>query len=285
MSSQSIQTHFRNIDGLSVRFAESERRGEPALLLSPWPESIYAYEPTWSRLAERHHLIAVDLPGFGLSERRDALMAPRAMGEFIIRIANAFELVNPHVVGPDIGTAASLFAAASHPGRLRSLVVGTGGTVFPLQLGEPLLEWVTTPDLEPYRRLDGREVVSQVMTTLERYVPTSAAREDYLSSFAGDRFVESMRYVRAYPAELPILADFLPRIETPVQIISGRRDRVVPPANAEYLHQQLPASKLDFIDAGHFVWEDANDEFAEIVTRWWDGGFEACSSSLRAAAI
>jgi pimeloyl-ACP methyl ester carboxylesterase len=80
----SIQMQYRTIDGLSIRYAESEQRGEHALLLSPWPESIYAYESIWSRLAERMHLVAVDLPGFGQSERRDALMSPRAMGEFVV---------------------------------------------------------------------------------------------------------------------------------------------------------------------------------------------------------
>jgi pimeloyl-ACP methyl ester carboxylesterase len=42
--------------------------------------------------------------------------------------------------------------------------------------------------------------------------------------------------------------------------------------NAEYLHERLPNSKLDLIDAGHFVWEDAADEYAALVTRWWSGG-------------
>ena len=50
-------------------------------------------------------------------------------------------------------------------------------------------------------------------------------REDYLKSYEGDQFVESMRYVRSYPDELPSLAHRLPEIETPVQIIAGRRDR------------------------------------------------------------
>src|SRR6184192_3960898 len=130
-----IQPRFRTIDGLSTRFAESEIRDDHALLLSPWPESIYAFEATWSRLAEHTHLVAIDLPGFGRSERRDALMSPRAMGEFVVRVADSFGLEQPHVVGPDVGTGASLFAAALYPGRLRSLVVGTGGTAVPLRLG------------------------------------------------------------------------------------------------------------------------------------------------------
>ena len=273
--SQSIRPQVRTIDGLSIRYAESEPRKDHALLLSPWPECIYYYEPTWVRLSERTHLVAMDLPGFGQSERRDSLMSPKAMGEFIVRAADAFGLEQPHLVGPDVGTAASLFAAALHPGRFRSLVVGTGGTAVPLQLGDPLKEWVEAPSLEPYRKIDGRQIVAAAIGTLENYSPSNAAREDYLASFAGERFAESMRYVQAYPQELPVLRDLLPTIETPVNIINGKRDPVVPPVNAEFLHQRLRKSKLDLIDAGHFIWEDAADQYAALVTSWWAGGYAA----------
>ena len=270
---QSIRPRVRTVDGLTIRYTESEPRNDHALLLSPWPESIYCYEPTWARLAERTHLVAIDLPGFGQSERRDSLMSPRAMGEFLIRAADAFGLEQPHLVGPDVGTAASLFAAALHPNRFRSLVVGTGGTAVPLQLGNPLKEWVEAPSLEPYRKIDGRQVVTAAIQTLERYTPTGAARDDYLSSYAGERFAESMRYVRTYPEQLPVLRDLLPTIETPVLIISGARDPVVPPVNAEFLKERLPKSKLDFIDAGHFIWEDGADQYAALITSWWAGGY------------
>jgi len=138
MSKHAIHPQFRTIDGVSIRFAESDLRDDHALLLSPWPESLYAFEPTWLRLAQHAHLVAIDLPGFGRSERRNELMSPRAMSEFLVRVADAFDLESPHVVGPDVGTSAALFAAALHPGRLRSLVVGTGAAAVPLQLGDPL---------------------------------------------------------------------------------------------------------------------------------------------------
>jgi pimeloyl-ACP methyl ester carboxylesterase len=270
----SIQTQFRTIDGLSIRFAESEARDHHALLLSPWPESLYAFEPTWLRLAEDTHLVAIDLPGFGRSQRSDALLSPRAMGEFVIRVADAFGLEDPHVIGPDIGTAASLFAAALYPGRLRSLVVGSGGSAFPLQLGGVLKDWVEAPDLEGYRSADPREIVAAALTAdIERYALPDHVREDYLRSYEGDRFVESMRYVRAYPTELPILRGLLPEIQTPVQIIAGERDPAVPPVNAQFLHERLPNSRLDLIDAGHFAWEDGADEYAALVTSWWAGGY------------
>jgi len=268
----SIQTHFRTIDGLSIRFAESEDRDDHALLLSPWPESLLAFEPTWDRLAEHTHLVAIDLPGFGRSQRRDSLLSPRAMGEFAVRAADSFELENPHAVGPDIGTGALLFAAALYPGRLRSLVVGSGGSAFPLQLGGVLKDWVEAPDLEGYRSVDPRQIVAGALSGIERYALPEHVREDYLSSYQGDRFVESMRYVRTYPTELPVLRDLLPEIQTPVQIIAGARDAAVPPVNAEFLHGRLPKSKLDIIDAGHFTWEDGADEYAALVTSWWGGG-------------
>jgi pimeloyl-ACP methyl ester carboxylesterase len=88
-----------------------------------------------------------------------------------------------------------------------------------------------------------------------------------------------MRYVRTYPAELPVLRDLLPEIQTPVQIIAGARDPAVPPVNAEFLHERLPNSKLDVIDAGHFTWEDAADEYAALVTSWWSGGYATTGSA------
>jgi pimeloyl-ACP methyl ester carboxylesterase len=74
-----------------------------------------------------------------------------------------------------------------------------------------------------------------------------------------------MRYVRRYPEELPALAELLPQIAAPVTIINGRNDRVVWLENAEFLHERLPDSRLEIIDAGHFVWEEAPAEYASIV--------------------
>jgi len=274
-----IQMQFRVIGGLTVRFAQSENRNDHALLLSPWPESLLAFEPVWTRLADHAHLVVIDLPGFGHSQRDDALMSPRAMGEFVLRAADAFGLARPHVIGPDICTAASLFAAAAQPGRLRSLVVGSGGAAVPLQLGGPLKDWVEAHDLDSFRDADPRQIVNRVLSGIERYALPDAIREDYLSSYLGDRFVESMRYVRAYPAQLPELGEMLPQIRTPVQIIAGRRDTAVPPVNAEFLHDRLPHSKLDILDAGHFTWEDAADQYAALVTTWWSGGYATTGSA------
>jgi pimeloyl-ACP methyl ester carboxylesterase len=268
-----INIQTKTIDGLSIRFAESEPRDSGALLLSPWPESLLAFDQMWEPLAEHAHLVAIDLPGYGHSEGREDLLAPRAMGEFLIRVADEFGLENPHAVGPDIGTATLLFAAALHPGRLRSLVVGNGTAAVPVQVGSVLKDVVDAPSLEAFSRADPRESVNGVLGFLEHYELPDSVREDYLSGYEGDRFVQSLRFVRAYPEELPVLSELLPKIETPVLIIAGDHDPGVLPVNAEYLHERLPANKLDWLDAGHFVYEDRAEEYAALVTDWWNGGY------------
>jgi len=259
------QTQFRTVDGVRIRYADSGGSQEPTVLLtSPWPESVYAFAPMWASLAEHTRLFAIDLPGFGASERRDDLLSPRAMGEFLIQLIVEADLGTPHIVAPDVGTSAALFAAASHPERIASVVVGTGGAAVPIQLGEPLKSWVLDPDLDKYRRIDPRVIVNTAIDTIAGGVPDNV-RADYLACYDGDRFVESMRYARRYPEELPVLAELLPQIAMPVTIINGRHDRVVPVANAEFLDERLPTSRVVLIDAGHFVWEEAPAEYAAVI--------------------
>ncbi len=259
------EVRFQTVDGVRIRYADSGgSHGPTVLLTSPWPESVYAFAPMWASLAEHARLFAIDLPGFGASERREDLLSPRAMGEFLSQLIVDVELGTPHIVAPDVGTSAALFAAAAHPERIAGAIVGTGATAVPLQLGEPLASWVLDPDLDKYRKMDPHAIVSAAVDTVAGGVPGDI-RVDYLSCYEGDRFAESMRYARRYPEELPELAELLPQIPTPVTIITGRNDRVVPLANAEFLDRRLPVSRLEIIDAGHFVWEEAPAEYSSIV--------------------
>jgi pimeloyl-ACP methyl ester carboxylesterase len=260
-----IEPRFRTVHGVRIRYADSGGPQESGILLtSPWPESIYAFAPMWTSLADHARLFAIDLPGFGASERREDLLSPRAMGGFLAELIAEADLGRPHIVAPDVGTSAALFAAAAHPDRIASVIVGTGGAAVPIQLGEPLASWVLDPDLDKYRGMDARVIVGSAVDTIAGGIPDDI-RADYLDCYDGDRFVESMRYVRKYPEELPELAELLPQIATPATIINGRHDRVVPLANAEFLDERLPNSRVVAIDGGHFIWEEAPGEYASVV--------------------
>ncbi len=200
---------------------------------------------------------------------RQDLLSPKAMGEFIVRVADEFGLAAPHVVGPDIGTSAVLFAVTGHPDRFRSATVGTGGTAVPLELGDPLRSWVMAEDLAPYRALGPKDILTIALDSIQGYELPAEVREDYLASYVGERFADQIPYVQAYRTELPVLGEKLAGITTPVQIINGRFDQVVPLANAEYLHERIPGSRLDIVDKGHFIWEEDADAYARFLTEFW----------------
>ena len=268
----SIEPRFRTIDGVKIRYADSGGSQDRVVLLtSPWPESLYAFAPMWATLAEHARLFAVDLPGFGKSERRDDLLSPRAMGAFLAQLIAEADLGRPYIVAPDVGTSAALFAAAAHPERFAGVIVGSGGAAVPLELGEPLKSRVLDPDLDKYRRMDARDSVAAAMDNNAAELPDEI-RADYLDSYDGDRYVESMRYVRRYPDELPELAELLPQITMPVTLVNGRHDRVVPLANVEFLDARLPHSRIAIVDTGHFAWEEAPAEYASIILDSIAGG-------------
>src|ERR1700728_74281 len=264
---------FRNINGLKIRFATNDKQdGEPILLLSPLPESILAFLPTWEMFSALGPVVAVDIPAFGLSESRPDVRAPEPLGDFIVRILQAFGLDKPHVVAPDVGTPACLFAAANHPGIFRSLVIGSGATDH-TDIGGILDKLVNAPSLEPYKALTGEQFVRGALENMTKYKLPDYALQDYIACYAGARFWGAVDFIRAYPQSLPRLAKRLPEIVTPCQITVGRHDPFVPVSNAEGLHRGLPKSNLSVLECGHFVWEDAAAEYARLACDFITGGY------------
>src|SRR6201995_4527514 len=152
-----MNPHERTADGLLIRCAEADGPGdETVLLLNPWPESLFAWDTIWTRLAQTARLVAIDLPGFGQSARRDELLSPRAMGSFLLRLIDEWGLGRPHLVGPDVGTGAVLFAISENPDRFPSAVVGSGGASVPLEVTGALEDLIEAPDLSGFEGVDGR---------------------------------------------------------------------------------------------------------------------------------
>src|ERR1700730_16141266 len=88
---------WRTIDGLRIRYVMSDVEDGPhILLLSPWPESLFAFAATWDAFAAIGSVVALDLPGIGQSEGRPDLMSPEPMGEFLPGVIDSFGLQDVH---------------------------------------------------------------------------------------------------------------------------------------------------------------------------------------------
>jgi pimeloyl-ACP methyl ester carboxylesterase len=270
----SITTYFRVCDGVRVRYADTTADSDVTmLLLAPWPESLWAFRRIWDRLSEAGRVVAIDLPGFGHSEGRPELIAPDAMGGFLDVLIDDCGLGAPHIVGPDVGTAAALFLAARSPERVTSLTVGGGAVALPIEVGGALAQFIEAPSLDILRELDTRNAIGAAVEPVASSLTEPEVHEDCVSAYDLGRFAESARFVRHYPEQNKVLADLLPTISTPTQIIAGDADELVPWSNNQYLDDRLPNSEAHKIDAGHYAWEQAPETYGRLVVDWVGGGY------------
>jgi len=270
-----ITTYFRVCDGVRLRYADTKTDSDTVvLMLAPWPESLWAFRRIWDRVRPLGRLVALDMPGFGHSDQqRPELIAPDAMGEFLARLIDEWRLGAPHIVGPDVGTAAALFLAAKAPERVTSLTIGGGAVQFPVEAGGALKNVIEAPSLDVVRELDARTNISAATEPAAPSDSEPDVHEDYVSAYDLGRFAESARFVRHYPEQNKVLGDLLPRITTPTQIVAGRSDDLVPWSNNQYLGDLLPNSEVHPLEAGHFAWEEMPEQYGRLVADWISGGY------------
>jgi len=275
-----ITTYFRVSDGVRLRYADTKADSDTVvLMLAPWPESLWAFRRIWDRVTPLGRVLALDMPGFGHSDQqRPELIAPDAMGEFLARLIDEWGLGAPHIVGPDVGTAAALFLAAKAPERVTSLTIGGGAVLFPVEAGGALKDVIEAPSLDVVRELDARTNIGYAVQAGASSDSEPDVHEDYVSAYDLGRFAESARFVRHYPEQNKMLGDLLPTITTPTLIVAGRSDDLVPWSNNQYLGEVLPNSELHPLDAGHFAWEEAADEYGRLVVDWASGGYRRVAS-------
>jgi pimeloyl-ACP methyl ester carboxylesterase len=258
------------IDGLSVRYAKAgDSKRLPVLLTAPWPESIYSFYHLVPKLAAKHFVLAVDLPGFGLSQSRPDVMAPEAMGEFLIELLFHFDVSRTHIIAPDVGTLAALFAALKRPELFESLIIG--GAAMQTDLADGALKDLIHSPVG-YLANAGSDGVKAYMDQAAKLTP-AAIIDDFNAASTGRRLEEATRFVRAYMTDCPKLEQQLSKIKTPSLVLAGKNDTIVPPVNLQYLAARLPNNHSLLLDAGHRVWEEAADKYNDMIISWLDGEY------------
>jgi len=250
--------------GGPVRLVEGGT-GPTVLFLHGFADSLNTWRLLMPRLAARHHVIALDLPGFGESAataRRPMLPSHvAAVSELVRRRAHGEPVT---LVGNSMGGAVALHYAVTHPDAVDRLVlIGCAG----LARGVPLW-WrvLTTPAplqmiLSPAAGLAPpglvELIVARVYSTLA-FHDASRVDPDSVAGFSRfyrnrDDVVRLFALARDLVAELDgRLLDLVGELRMPTLLLWGRQDRFVPVDHALALQRLLHRSRLHVIeDCGH----------------------------------
>ncbi|MGZ0232743.1 alpha/beta fold hydrolase [Streptomyces sp. CPS1] len=155
-------------DGVRLHAAEGGRTDGPAVvLLAGFPQTWWAWRKVMPRLADRFHVIAIDLPGQGHSERPDISYDTHTVAAHVHAAVKALGVSTYWLVAHDIGAWVAFSLALTHQSQLRGLALldaGIPGITLPDAIPtNPEQAWKTwhfafhlVPDL-PETLLVGRE--------------------------------------------------------------------------------------------------------------------------------
>jgi pimeloyl-ACP methyl ester carboxylesterase len=263
-----------------VRFADTEADSDVTLLLlAPWPESLWAFPRIWDRVSAVGRVVAIDMPGFGHSDGRPELIAPDASGAFLARLIDEWGLGAPHVVGPDVGTAAALFLAAKAPERVTSLTVGGGAVRFPIEAGGALRDIIEAPSLDVVRGLDARTNIGQAVESAAASESEPEVHEDYVSAYDLGRSRSRPGSCGITPSRTRCCAICCRRSPRRPRSWPGKTMTSCPGRRTSTSRTCFPNSESHPLAAGHFAWEQAADEYGRLAAEWVGGGYRRLAGS------
>jgi haloalkane dehalogenase len=265
------------VDGLTVAYRELGS-GPPVLLLHGWPTSSYLWREVMVPIAERNRVLAIDLPGFGGSDKP---LGVRYGFELFERTLDGFlAALGVEEVGlavHDLGGPVGLHWTVRRPGRVTRLAI-LNTLVYP-EFSEAVLQFIkacSTPEL--------REQLTSP-AGLEAAMGLGLADESNLTEEMLDgvrepfRTPESRRAladagIGLEPEGFAEIARLLPSLGIPVRVIYGERDRILPDVRETMsrVKQDLPQAEVTALpECGHFLQEEAPDEVGALLARFFAG--------------
>ena len=246
------------------------------------------------RLAERHHVIALDRPGFGATPRDSRSdWTPEYEADQIAKLLDALGAERTVVVAHSWGTLVALALALQHREKVSGLVL-LSGFYFPEFRLDALL---ATPAATP---LLGRLITNTVWPLLARLAAPFLFRKIFAPRPVSKRFLRAYPLeLAARPSQLKAVADdtwmmqraaarlrqHYEEIDVPVHLIAGEDDRIVSTKkHSQRLHRLLRVSRIQVLpDTGHMVHHAAPDIVARAAGELQElGGEEKAARYLHA---
>ena len=276
----SIRYRTVDVDGHAIFYREAGDLAKPTLLLlNGFPSSSHMFRDLIPLLADRFHLVAPDLPGFGLSEikpRDSFTYSFDALARVIGRFTEVIGLHRYALYVFDYGAPTGFRLAMAHPERVTAIVSQNGNAYEeglstgwnpiqrywrePTDANRQALRELLTPASIRWQYEQGVADPSAVSPDGSALDASYIARPE-VDEIQLDLFGDYASNVALYPAFQAYFRKYRP----PLLAIWGRNDPFFLPAGAEAYCRDLPDADVRLIDTGHFALETHVSEIAEAI--------------------
>ncbi len=269
---------FFEWNGHRSYYLDQGAAGRPAILLiHGFGSSTYTWRHLIEPLAERHRVIAVDLLGFGFSDKPDIEYSMDLFSRQVLALLDELQIKRAVFVGNSMGGKISLHTALAAPERVEKMILIDAAAYPRGSAGRPLL-----------LSLAAKPCVGEFLSNFNSPGRVRAMLQDayYDHSKVSDADVDAyyapLRTEGGSRAALSLLRsdDFggdlaagLPTIQIPALILWGAEDTWIPVSNARRLHEDLPRSELKiFVGTGHTPQEESPELVLPAIQAYLRGG-------------
>ena len=268
------------VDGNKIFYREAGPAGAPTiLLLHGFPTSSHMFRNLIPALADRYHVVAPDLPGFGFSdapERRQFRYTFENLAKAIDRFTQTIGLQRFAIYVFDYGAPVGFRLALAHPERITAIVSQNGNAYEqglsegwnpiqrywkePTDANRAALRDFLKPEATKWQYTHG--VQDATLVAPEAYELDSAllARPGN-DEIQLDLFLDYASNVALYPK----FQEYFRAKQPPALAVWGKNDPFFLPPGAEAFKRDIPLAEVHFYDTGHFALETHHREIAEAI--------------------
>ncbi|GAA0470626.1 alpha/beta hydrolase [Alkalibacillus silvisoli] len=260
-----------NIMDVDVYCEYSFNGKPPIILIHGFLASTYTFNEILPKLTEHYSVVAIDLPGFGQSEKSTTFnYSFKNYTKLVLAIMDYFDFEDAFFVGHSMGGQIALNVARHSPSRVKKLVLLCSSGYLKksnrfLRYSSylPFFHWYA---YRYFKKKDVRNVMEEVL--YDHSLITDEMIEQYKQPLTDMNFYKALlRLLRHREGDLS--QEALMEIDTPVLLIWGKEDEVVPLKKGERLHQDLPNSELVVYEqAGHLITDERPEEVYEQIVRF-----------------
>jgi pimeloyl-ACP methyl ester carboxylesterase len=265
-----IRFNTADVDGLKLFYREAGDQSRPTvLLLHGFPSASHMFRDLIPELADRYHIVAPDLPGFGMTEQpsRDRFAYTfENIANVIDRFTEVLGLTKFAIYVFDYGAPVGFRLAVKHPERITAIVTQNGNTYLegvsdafapvmaywnePNQANRDALRGFLAPETTLFQYTHGVDDPSMVS-------PDGRNLDDFYLARPGNDEIQ-LDLLLDYQTNVGLydtIQAYLRLHQPPVLAIWGKNDPFFIPPGAEAFKRDVPQADVRFVESGHFALE------------------------------